>query len=320
MAPIPSVVSNAAMLLYDTLLCFTGEVKLVWTRTTSLASALYIINRYIPLIGNLLGTAMINPISNTVSHQPRALPPAIAEHSRNVDESFATMRMYALSGRSRLLCGTTLVLSFVPFFVNLSSILHLKLVNHGPPVNCAPYYSQATSTYHMLILVNRTSTIVADSLVIAVTLHQTYRSIRLAQDAPKRPSLHRVLLQSGCIYLGALVSLNLLQIVLSVVGGVININTNASYVTAFIDPISSVLNSRFLLNLRETNEKLTAGGSSISQGSLWFAVPNLALSSTELPPFASSLAGPVHLRIDDEPETVEDADGETVHDDEHRVE
>lgn len=69
--------------------------------------------------------------------------------------------------------------------------------------------------------------------------------------------------------------------------------------------ISSILNSRFLLALYETNSRLERGGSSASSFStLNFGETDSprAAGSPELPEFLHSLAGPIHSFPDHDPE------------------
>ncbi|KAI0351249.1 hypothetical protein OH77DRAFT_1487774 [Trametes cingulata] len=319
-----SGVAVDALLLYDTLLCFIRVVQLVWSKKTSLASVLYIINRYIPLIGNLLGSSMINTVSDTSCTILGWTTTMFALLAEIGPPAFATMRMYALSGRNGLLCGMTLLLSFVPFFINLcvapqagqsptacelcalllSGHFDLSYVRPSPLPCQLCMQSQTVCRLTCYPFMNQTDH-------REPRLHDTGRLYghrrHSAPDIQASPPHPRRIATTVAASSAATEWMHIFRVItvgrrLFMVGGLIDINTNASYVTAFIDPISSILNSRFLLNLREANEKLTAGGSSISQGSVWFAGPNLALgedsSPTRFTVFASSLAGPVYL--DDE--------------------
>ncbi|OJT09211.1 hypothetical protein TRAPUB_14337 [Trametes pubescens] len=68
--------------------------------------------------------------------------------------------------------------------------------------------------------------------------------------------------------------------------------------------MSSILNSRFLLALYETNAHLERGGTSASSFStLDFGEADLrAEGSPELPEFLSSLGGPIHSFPDHDPD------------------
>lgn len=69
--------------------------------------------------------------------------------------------------------------------------------------------------------------------------------------------------------------------------------------------MSSILNSRFLLSLYETNVQIERGGlSTLSFSDIDFNGVNRA-GSPELPAFLSSLAGPIHSMTNEDPEIFE---------------
>ncbi|OJT06148.1 hypothetical protein TRAPUB_3083 [Trametes pubescens] len=79
-----------------------------------------------------------------------------------------------------------------------------------------------------------------------------------------------------------------------------------SYAAGFIDPISSILNSRFLLALRETNARLEGADASISALSLNTGSTDvLRAGSPELPPFLGAIGGPIHSFHHDELESLD---------------
>ncbi|KAI0351140.1 hypothetical protein OH77DRAFT_1524362 [Trametes cingulata] len=98
-------------------------------------------------------------------------------------------------------------------------------------------------------LTGRIPAILADCLVLGITWRESYKTLGLLRttDHSDSPSLHRVLLQNAPDALG-----------------------QADYIIQFLDPASTILTSRFLLDLRATNEKMSKY-SSVSAGSLEFA-------------------------------------------------
>ncbi|KAL1938089.1 hypothetical protein VTO73DRAFT_11918 [Trametes versicolor] len=101
------------------------------------------------------------------------------------------------------------------------------------------------------------------------------------------------------IYFCTLVSLNTADIILVVLAITTRPN-EALDVVGFIDPICSILNSRFLLALYETNASLERGGASDLSFSLNIDGLVDGAKSPDLPEFLTSLAGPVHITSDDE--------------------
>ncbi|KAI0351130.1 hypothetical protein OH77DRAFT_972222 [Trametes cingulata] len=69
-----------------------------------------------------------------------------------------------------------------------------------------------------------------------------------------------------------------------------SLQADVGYASLFIDPLSNILTSRFLLDLRAANDKLTAGGASVSAGSLQFAGADIL--SGQLQPFVSFTEDP----------------------------
>ncbi|EIW57006.1 uncharacterized protein TRAVEDRAFT_49817 [Trametes versicolor FP-101664 SS1] len=111
-----------------------------------------------------------------------------------------------------------------------------------------------------------------------------------------------VLWCNGNVYFCTMVSLNLANVILQVVvsSQIATDFGDTTYVIQFIDPISSILTSRFLLALYETNAHLQKGGTSASSFStLDFAGAD---QPAELPEFLMSLGGPIHSIDDDDPE------------------
>ncbi|KAI0706791.1 hypothetical protein C8T65DRAFT_222628 [Cerioporus squamosus] len=89
---------------------------------------------------------------------------------------------------------------------------------------------------------------IADLLVIIITWQKTSYAVRNLQGSVG-PSLARTLLQSGILYFIPLAILNILHTVLTETGAE-QFLRNSSVVSLFIDPATSVLACRFLINLR----------------------------------------------------------------------
>ncbi|KAI0351136.1 hypothetical protein OH77DRAFT_1524361 [Trametes cingulata] len=189
---------------------------------------------------------------------------------------FAALRIYALGGRSKILCAVTFVLSLVPFLQKAADAYHYPAVNEPPPIGCT--YGDSYSVQLQIV---------------------TLKTLQATQDS-EQPSLHRVLLQNGSVYFCVLLSLNIISITLDMLQLTFpNSVGEGSYVAQYIDPIITVLTSRFLLDLRAADEKLSSGGagSSVSAGSLEFAGADIL--SGEVQPFWD---------LEEDPEAREDGD------------
>ncbi|KAI0364168.1 hypothetical protein BV20DRAFT_1006208 [Pilatotrama ljubarskyi] len=267
-------IATTALLLYDVLLCFGAEIRLVWRDPYSFASVLYVLIRYPILVDDLLGLATLSPLSDKgctiigwASHVLALLTlpgPAV----------FAALRVYALSGRSKILSGITLVLSLSLFLTELSDVYHFPPINEPSPLNCSISGSYSFPIAIAVTLTGRVPAILAECLVLGITWRESYKTLRLLQATGKSdsPSLHQVLLQNGSVYFCALVSLNILDIIFFLLQLTVpDALAGSDYVLQFIDPISTILTSRFLLDLRATDEKMSRSAASLSMGSLHFA-------------------------------------------------
>ncbi|KAL7278311.1 hypothetical protein ACG7TL_008287 [Trametes sanguinea] len=247
--------------IYDWLLCLGQETQLIWPQPRTGASALYFFNRY-------LCTFLLH--LNWVAEYIMLIGPAV----------FSCLRVYALTGRNTVLSVLTLFFGLMPFVLNMATIYAGHVVNEPMPVGCTDEYTlSATVTI-------AGSLIFSDLLVIAVTWWSTYKISRLARSVTEKLTLNQVMLENGTIYFLCMTCLNVLQVLLNAISLVNTAFDTGSYTEGFIDLLTSVLISRFLLNLRAT-----------SQSSHTLSTPSFVASHptfTTLPHFVSDLAGQVH--------------------------
>ncbi|KAH9925049.1 uncharacterized protein BXZ73DRAFT_103420 [Epithele typhae] len=97
----------------------------------------------------------------------------------------------------------------------------------------------------------RTSLMLADILAISVTWYN------LRRDEKSKSSLANVLIRDGAIYFLTIFSLNAIHMSLTLASILSPVQTN-SEVTTFTEPLTSILVSRFLLNLQAVKNR-TAG-------------------------------------------------------------
>ncbi|KAL1937249.1 hypothetical protein VTO73DRAFT_13918 [Trametes versicolor] len=145
--------------------------------------------------------------------------------------AFTTLRTYALSGKSKILRGLGLVLSVAPFVVNASDTFLKSPINLPAPLNCVQNSAAASASLTLgqvfvrqtpsvrsadLDLSSRGCLILADSLAIVITWCQTRMAIQLRAGPSRQLSLEQVMWENGAIYFLALVSLNVVDIVLDI--------------------------------------------------------------------------------------------------------
>ncbi|KAI0628911.1 hypothetical protein C8Q77DRAFT_1067287 [Trametes polyzona] len=227
------------LLFYEYVITLDREVNLFWTRKFTGATALFLANRYIPLLLQIVDMCGYATMSDKVIMQ--YVPWAV----------FSALRVYALSGRNSFLGLVTLLLSSVTVGVNLTQ--YHWLVGFNDPTN--------------VTIASRTCTIAADIIVIVVTLFATYRAGGFVFGGDMGRTFSAVLLEYGTI----LTILNALHLTFTLVSFGSDSISPVSYVTVFTEPITAVIVSRFLFGLQEANNVsvgLTgASGSETHQGS-----------------------------------------------------
>ncbi|KAJ8483214.1 hypothetical protein ONZ51_g4865 [Trametes cubensis] len=186
--------------------------------------------------------------------------------------AFSGLRVYALNGQKWFLPTVVFLLSIVPMVVNFTQYHFGLSGSHDPIFGClvqvsltvgqAKACTSITSDGGSLVLnsstvtiVSRVSLIVADTIVIIVTLATMHRRGLISHIESRRPlSLATVLLRDGVIYFVVLVILNVLHLTFTMLSFVIPFDPS-SQVTTFTEPVTAVLVSRFLLDLQSTNRK-----------------------------------------------------------------
>ncbi|KAI9069900.1 hypothetical protein FKP32DRAFT_1670987 [Trametes sanguinea] len=184
--------------------------------------------------------------------------------------AFSSLRAYALSGRTLLIGLVVFVLSLVPAGVNAYFFSTFTFVNLPPPSDCTALSSITADLSRTrtslacyigtpLTIVSRSSLMAADAMVIVVTWASTYRLRKATRDVGLGTSFGTLLLRDGTIYFVVLVAMNIVHLVLNTVNPN-NFVQQASYVTVLENPITSVLISRFILNLRAVDHRGGGGG------------------------------------------------------------
>ncbi|KAL1942697.1 hypothetical protein VTO73DRAFT_4937 [Trametes versicolor] len=247
-----------ALLLYDVILTSGQKYRYIWQSSKSRFSRIiYVWNSCTSLAWLVTVIEMLNLIG-----------PAL----------FTTLRIYALSKKNKILGGLALALSMAPFLLNTGIVYHNIPINLPAPVNCQIISTASTS----LDIGSQYS----DSLAVAVTWRETRAAIQRRTGTLDRPSLEQVMWENGIIYF------------LFVPHAVIAVppENQASYVVVFIDPISSILNGRFLLALHETNARLEGATDTSGVSSLCFNTRgggDSRAGSSELPELLGVIGGSI---------------------------
>ncbi|KAH9943180.1 uncharacterized protein BXZ73DRAFT_97233 [Epithele typhae] len=223
------------LLAYDFAITFGQEVDLFWKRKTTLSSALFILNRYIPLTVNMIFAPWPSyPTSIQTLEILQYLPWAV----------FAGLRAYVLSPWKRTAGAIVFLLASVPIIINY-------ITEAWSPPYVDPLFGCSTTT--------------------TLTAEMQQKDAREIKLLGQRTSLASVLFRDGVLYFITLLVLNVLHLAFSL-DSILNANTtsNASYITILTEPITAILISRFLIDLQEASIYSQSQHSLASVGTLDF--------------------------------------------------
>ncbi|KAI9063139.1 hypothetical protein FKP32DRAFT_1572420 [Trametes sanguinea] len=255
-----------ALIFYEYIITIDREIALIWNRKLTGATILFILNRYLALLKYPIYIVGLQSVSDEVW--------ALAVWAVNILAmllellpyfvwlSFSTLRVYAISRQNWRLALLVAVPGCMPLASNIYLYTQGSTANYPLPIGCVwldtiPVNIDnrcASHRRHWLLIATRTSAILTDVLVLITTWWQTYSLRRLAVQANMQVSLATLLVRDGTIYFLVLLAMNTFHIAFSLTG-------RFTYTITFEEPLTTILISRFLLNLREAS--MSTGQSSL---------------------------------------------------------
>ncbi|RPD72535.1 hypothetical protein L226DRAFT_511640 [Lentinus tigrinus ALCF2SS1-7] len=277
-----SIDTPIALVLYDYFLTFDLEVELFWRRKFTGASVLFALNRYMMIVRILL------VISEDSSTWIAVVCPDYHSIQARDYSAFSAMRGLALT-RNRGIAAVIFTLSIAPIGVNVAQFVSGMFSTAWPVVGCVDTISATPQEVIIVPIVSRGGVIIADFILVVATWRTLGTSaVRASITKISRGSLAAVMLWNGSLYFGVLLVLNILHMTLSLTSALGN---PFSFMTALTEPLTSILVSRFLLDLQKENQrdvKLDSDdplhfSESRSSGSLNFARAMGSISETLVP-------------------------------------
>ncbi|TFY52595.1 hypothetical protein EVJ58_g9922 [Rhodofomes roseus] len=175
----------------------------------------------------------------------------------------SAMRVYAVSGRQWLITAVALLVGVLPVGVNVYAASHATIYFEGGVcsydtnltgrenfmyvfIPVAKSSSSVHEASHRFALLSRLATIVCDVIVVATIWVKTYSLAKYhAQTRSFNQSLLWYLLRDGTVYFIVLLILNVVDIFL------FYFKSEVNFLASIILPLSLILISRLLINLRE---------------------------------------------------------------------
>ncbi|KAI0681954.1 hypothetical protein C8T65DRAFT_690176 [Cerioporus squamosus] len=249
-------VAAGVMFIYECLLTGYEEVEFFWKARWTGATALFLANRYFSL-----GWYIYNIIGSLVMFSPKSCIP-LAQSSLIVSilqylpwAAAAALRALGVS-RSWLLAAFILALNVVPFGLEFIAFHYHYSAMWIAGVGCVSFDDESTQMYKASTIAGQTCSIVGDGLVILVTW------FKLSRGTKGTHGLAYVLLRDGTVYFICFLIIRTLHLVLTLLSLATPFQPT-SYVQYFMEPLTGIFVSRFLINLQRANRRATHMDSSI---------------------------------------------------------
>lgn len=255
-------VAATILLYYDYLLTLPDEIRCIWKRKFSFATVLFFVNRYVTLLYRTLMIIQMLPWSSLPEDQADTLCNGILRFNEVLTillevtvATFMSLRMYAIWSSDRRIFALVMLLSLVQPVVNIYYYTKLQIVAVPPPfTGCAETVLLPDAASSALSIFNRVFAISSDAVILILTWVKTAGIMRHFHSLKIQTSLVNMLFRDGTVYFVFLLILNVVNL--------IAIKEQAfGAIPALTDVITSILISRFMLNLRSV---YTASDSDIS--------------------------------------------------------
>ncbi|OSD04337.1 hypothetical protein PYCCODRAFT_1466298 [Trametes coccinea BRFM310] len=241
-----------ALIFYEYIITINREVAFIWNRKLTGATILFVLNRYLALLKYPIYIVGLHCKAINILAMLLELLPYF------VWFSFSTLRVYAISRQNWRMALLVAVPGCMPLASNVYLYTQSSTANYPLPIGCIWLNS---------IPVNiDKSAIVTDVVVLIVTWWQTYSLRRLAAQTSMQVSLATLLVRDGTIYFLVLLVMNTCHIAFSLTG-------RFTYTITFEEPLTTILISRFLLNLREASTSTGQSSLDMSEPSFVRRIP-----------------------------------------------
>ncbi|OCH92064.1 hypothetical protein OBBRIDRAFT_833767 [Obba rivulosa] len=262
--------SVAAMTLvfYDHISTVSREVHLVWGRKFNAVTLLFHLNRWTIFVWAVSNCTNFIPIPTLVGYVCPCTAAidwsyVIAILLLMIWAAFSSIRIYAVSTGSWCLALLVATVAMVPAATNIYlNLIKSQISIADEPflgVECGEGFNVSNAVFDAresvpfrFPITDRSCAIAADVIVLLVTWSKTWSVKRSADRAGISTPLVTMLLKDGTVYFILLLALNIFQIV----GWVTGIFLYAE--TYFTTPLSSIIITHFLLNLRQVGHSQVA--------------------------------------------------------------
>ncbi|KAH9846946.1 hypothetical protein C2E23DRAFT_946664 [Lenzites betulinus] len=243
-----------ALIFYDYAITLDREVTFVWGKRFTGATALFILNRYLSLLKYPIYIVNQLPLSDKVvpsctivsiySMVAQILPYIVWA-------AFSALRVYAITGQNWKAALAVVLPGSLLFISNIALYAGVYMQNYPLPLGCIIFLTLPADIYNSsrlltVLIATRSCAILSDALVISITWWRTWGIRKLVAQANVKVSLASLLLRDGLSFVSVLLIANVFHIAFSLTG-------RFTLTLTMEEPLTTILVSRFLLNLREAD-------------------------------------------------------------------
>ncbi|KAI0082851.1 hypothetical protein K474DRAFT_1767614 [Panus rudis PR-1116 ss-1] len=284
------------VLLYDTILAAPVEIHCIWQRKWSGVTFLYAFIRYSTLLATawrFLSDVYVPPQANALYLTGNIL----ILFSVTSVAVFDCLRVWAISDRNWKPAVVVFLLSMVPPAIDIyaDALPSSFIVTHGDAGSTGCWYTGEVPSYpycrypslqprefirlalclcQILVGVfSRLAAVLADIMILGVTLHKTWGLYRRTQELSIRTEIYSLLVTTGIIQFLMLLALNIVSMVFDVLS-ITTVTTKVSQALVLAEVLSAIIICRFLLDLRTIypdNSSTFTGEPMTAQSSVRFA-------------------------------------------------
>jgi hypothetical protein len=244
-----TVIASLVVFIYDYICTLDLEVAYVWSSRRSLATYLFLVNRYLPFVDLVLSLSALQSFLSPQECLHRySLITWLNVFGITITQIILTLRTIAIWERNR---WVTVILGFVFFSTLAMSILGSKLYLDSLifiPASRAFFFGCVLIDSNKATVINFTSVFFSETVIVILTLIRAQRHLRQS-----RSSWVHQLYKSGFLFYFYLLAINSLNIIFPIIAPV-SLRTN------FTDPqraLHSMLCTRvifFVFSLRNERE------------------------------------------------------------------
>jgi len=297
-------IAATILLFYDYLLTIQDELQCIWSRSFSFVTVLFFVNRYGTLLYPLTMQLMeMLPMAEISEERANAVCNGVLRFHEVLTITleltvaiFMALRMYAIWASNRKVFALVLLLGLAPLTINIYYYTTVGFAAAPVPLaGCGENVHLRPSTASTLGIVNSTLYIANAALVLILTtikMAGTMKLLHTLRIQTSLTSLTEILVQHGALYFGSLLIMNIINVVGAFTVPALDDIMSTSGIFSF--SVTSVIISRFILNLRGVSKpnQASGGGSSSRFSSVRF-----------MNYMAGNLGAPLHTG-----EQLEDAD------------